>query len=100
MKKETYTKDKCKEFAKKMMDDIAFDNGAVDSKHQMKYPQKKVDEIANKSYVFFNENPSLATDKVMEEICIGCWEDNQEKYGKKKGYKELDAVLDKYFDSI
>lgn len=100
MTKETYTKEKCKEFAEKMMDDIAFDNGAVDNKHSMKYPQKTVNEIADKSYIFFNENPKMATDKNMEEICVGCWKDNQKKYGKMKGYKELDKVLDKYFDSI
>ncbi len=84
--------------AKSMMKEIMYDNGAVDINHPEKYPEKWVEKISIAAVLFFEANPKMLTNEDIENICCGELGENQEKYGKLEGYKELDKVLNDYHD--
>lgn len=95
-----YTYEDCVIIANRMMENIAYDNGAVNRFNEMKYNKRWANKIASKIHIFFNLNPQYMNDEDIEQICNGCNEDNQEKFSKLKGYKELDKVLNEYFEDI
>lgn len=102
--KKIFSEENCIKIAKQMMKYIALDTLSIEDiakiKNRMKYPKKWVDAISKKVYVFLNENPKVAKEDNIKEICVNYWNDNQTKYGKMKGYQELDKVLDAYFEEI
>lgn len=94
----TFTFEDCKIIAEQIMENIAYDNGTVDRWHPMTYPSKWLNNIAKKSFIFFNENPQLMNDEDIEEICNGEETEVQNKYSNLKGWDELNKVLNEYFD--
>lgn len=89
-----------REMAKELMSTIAHCNGAVDRWHPMKYPEKYVKLIAPACKKFFDNNPELWNDNGILNICDGEIEENKKLYGNLVGYKELDEVLNEYFNQI
>ena len=88
------------EIAKSLMKEIMYDNGAVDRWHPEKYPKKWVNKIAPIAGRFFEHNPSYLTNEHIMNICDGFLEENEKLYGNLVGYKELDKVLNEYFDYV
>lgn len=88
------------EIAKKLMDNIAYDNGAVDHWHPMKYPEKWKKKIGDAAEPFFKAHPQYLNDDDMEDMCNGEYSEIQEKFGKFGDYKPLDDVLNEYFNAI
>jgi len=89
------------EIAKELMMSILYDNGYIDRWHSEKSQfskrwQYRIAPIAGK---FFDLQPELLTDETVENICCGFVEENQESYGDLDGYKELDKILNEYFNS-
>ena len=83
--------------AKKIMLDIQLDNG-YGHFVGISYPRKWINKIANASEIFFENNPDKFTDEDLENICIGGYDENQDIYGKLKGWDNLNKILNEYFD--
>lgn len=95
---EQLTKEQSDIIAMQLMKEIQYDNGWVDRNNPESYPNKWIDKISPYAQVFFSANPNLLTNDDIENICCGELGENQELYGNLVGYKELDQVLNKYFD--
>ena len=85
------------EIAEQLMFYIAVDSGVINRFEVMKYPKKWVDSIAEKAALFFETNPHVFTDEIIEEIACGDQAVMDELYGNYTGYRELTDILTKYF---
>jgi len=84
--------------ARRLMKEIMYDSGMVMNTGEV-YPEKHVMAIAMAAQPFFDKYPLLMNDEDMEQICSGEYGENQEKYGKLDGYRELDKALNAYFNN-
>lgn len=87
-----------KPIAVKLMHEIAFDNGFFNRWIPEEYDQKWIDKITPIALNFFAKNPTILTDEHIENICAGEDSEVEKAYGALEGFKELDAVLDEYFN--
>ena len=85
------------EVAKQIMELIQLDNG-YGHFEGISYPKKWIKKISKAASVFFEKNPELLNDDVIDIICTGGEEDN-EKFIDMVGYNELNKILNDYFDN-
>lgn len=63
------------------------------------YPKKWVNKIAPVAGKFFDLYPDLLTNDNITEMADGGMEENEEKYGKLEGWKELNEALNDFFNN-
>jgi predicted transcriptional regulator len=86
--------------AKALMKSIQYDNGMVDRWNPERYPTNWVNRIGNAAELFFDKNPAVKLcDETIDEISTGEDGELTEKYGQLEGYKELNTVLNRFFDA-
>lgn len=86
--------------AKRLMEAIAYSNGAVDRWHPMEYPEKYLNEITIVAGRFFDKYPELLTDDDIMEMCDGEVTEVANKYGNLEGWSELNTALNNYFNKV
>jgi len=84
--------------AKQLILEIMYDNGMVYRGKKEDYPKKYLDLISESAGIFFDKNPDFLTNEDIIQICCGEVSENEIKYGKLDGYKELLEALNKYFN--
>ena len=90
-----------RKIAKMFMKHIQYDNGTVNCLEDETYPEEWTGKIAESLIDFFYHNPELLDEKVVEEIALGSADGSmRKKYGMLNGFKELDEVLNEYFDYV
>ena len=89
------------EIANSLMKEIMYSNGMVDRwrPEPKPYPKKWVNKIAPIAGKFFDLYPDLLTDENISEMSDGDVDDNEKKYGGCKGWKELNEVLNDFFNN-
>lgn len=89
------------EIAHSLMKAIMYCNGMVDRFHPepKPYPKKWINKIAPVAGKFFDLYPDLLTNDNILEISDGFLEENEEKYGKLEGWKELNIALNDFFNN-
>lgn len=85
--------------AKRLMQEIMYCNGIVNRNEPEAYPTEWLDKISLPANKFFYLHPHLYNNDDIQNICDGEQGENQELYGSLEGYKELDEVLNDYFES-
>jgi hypothetical protein len=91
-----------RKIAKLLMFYIQQDNGCINRQEgNGKYPEEWIIAIAEPAKKFFTHNDQLLDEKIIEEIAIGA-EDGamRKKYAVLHGFKQLDEVLNKYYDHV
>jgi hypothetical protein len=86
--------------AKHIQEIILHDNGAINRFEPIKYNEEYLNLIAKASKLFFTKYPEMLKDEHLMEICAGEESERSEKYGKLKHYKELDTILNRYFEEV
>jgi hypothetical protein len=89
--------------ARKLMEIILYDNGAVnrfEPDDNRKYPVSHFNRITQACESLFEAHPSLLTDENLDDIASGEYEENQAKFGAYEEYRELDKALNEFFDII
>lgn len=86
------------EIARTLMKEIMYCNGMVNRWEPEWYPKKWVNKIASIAGGFFEANPKILTNDHIRRICDGEEGENEKIYGKLEGWKELNQVLDDYFN--
>lgn len=81
-----------------LMQNIMYDNGSVDRWNPEAYPIDAVNKIAPIARAFFLANPELLTVEVLDEIASGFHEDLEARFGSLTGYRELNNILNEWFD--
>lgn len=85
--------------ARLMMEAMQYENGMCNRYERETYSDKWVALISEAAKKFFQLNPSLLTEDNIDEIGRGGEEtEMEEKYGCLEGWKELNRVLNHYFD--
>lgn len=85
--------------ARLMMEAIQYDNGMCNRYEREKYPAKWVELIKQSAEKFFTANPQYLNEKDIERIGLGGEESEaEEEFGHLEGYRELNRVLNHYFD--
>jgi len=89
------------EIAHTLMKEIMYSNGMVNIYYPEPnpYPKKWINKIAPIAGKFFDLYPELLTNENVSEMSDGFVEDNEEKYGKCEGWKELNDVLNEFFNN-
>lgn len=88
------------EIAKRLMETIAYCNGAVNRWNPMKYPEKHLSKLTEVAGKFFDENPEMLTDDDILEMCDGEVTEIKNRYGKLDGWNELNIALNEYFNEM
>jgi len=83
--------------AKHIMELIQLDNG-YGHVEGISFPAKWVNKISAKCEIFFENNPDKFNDEFIDEYGVGGDEGEKEIFMGLVGFKELDELLDKYFD--
>jgi len=83
--------------ARHMMELIQYDNG-YGHVCGISFPVKWVNKIAKKCKVFFDANPDKFNDEFINNFCVG-GDEEREGFDFLTGFKELDKLLDDYFDN-
>ena len=87
--------------ARKLMEHVLYDNGAVDCWHpdnRSMYPKKHFDAITKAAEVYFEAHPEMLTDENLDEIASAGEDENNDKFGIHTEYAELDRVLNEWFN--
>lgn len=88
--------------ARKIMQDIIYDNGFVDRLNpetEALYPQEWVEKIKEASKIFFSKYTGYLTIKDITAIAIGCYDENAEEYGSPE-YEQLERTINEYYEKV
>ena len=85
--------------AEKLMEEIMYDNGWVNRLEPEFFDPAWVSKIGAVAGPFFENHRHLLNDEALEDIVCGEYGENQQKYSSLNGFKELDEVLNAYFES-
>ena len=88
------------DIAVKFMKNILYDNGIVNRIEPEYIDQSWVLKIGVAADNFFTLHPYLLTDDVIDEIATGDVDEIESKYGQLEGFRELNQVLNEYFDHV
>lgn len=89
------------EIAISLMRELLYENGCINKLEPdsiLRYPQDHVERIAVASAEFFDSNPDLLTDEVINDIVSGEQSENEAKYGNLNGYYKLMYSLELFFN--
>ncbi len=88
--------------ARKIMQDIIYDNGFVDRWHPETpemYPDEWVDKIKASAKNFFSKHTNYLTIKDITAIAVGCYDENVEEYGSPE-YEQLERTINEYYEKV
>ena len=88
-----------RDIAIKLMESIMYDNGWVNRLEPERFSPPWIKKIVAVAGPFFDRNPELVTDDILDEMGSGDYDEKQEKYGHLEGFAELDEVLNEYFET-
>lgn len=89
--------------ARKIMQDVIYDNGFVDRYHPETpemYSDEWVEKLKDASKNFFDKHPNYLTIHDFEAIAIGCYDENVEEYGRFSEYEQLERTISEYYEKV